>query len=91
MYGMKIANSRVATAITPSARIMIFLRGYLSAQTPEKKEMTNCGAYAAMVSAETHTPDDVCRVTYHMIANWTMDEPSSVTPWLARNSAAPFF
>ena len=34
---------RVASVITPSARIISFLRLYLSAHTPAKKEIKNCG------------------------------------------------
>ena len=57
---------------------------------PEKKETRNCGRNAEIVIAETHTPDEVCIVTYHIMANCVSDEPNSVIPWLVRKRAALF-
>ena len=50
-------------------RIENFLSEYLSAHTPEKNEIKNCGRYAAIVITDNHIPDDVCMVTYHINAN----------------------
>ncbi|MDY2750640.1 MAG: hypothetical protein SOV23_00025 [Eubacteriales bacterium] len=70
----------MATAISASDRIIIFLREYLAAHTPKKNVIRNCGRYAATVIADTQTPDEVCIVTYHIIANCVNDDPNSVMP-----------
>lgn len=65
-------------AIKASDSRISFLREYLSAHTPERNEIKNCGRYAATVMADTQMPDEVCMVTYQMIANCVSDEPNSV-------------
>ena len=55
----KTASPKVARAITVSAMIMSVLRGYLSAHTPLKKEISSCGRKEQRVSAVTQMPDEV--------------------------------
>ncbi|MPN40396.1 hypothetical protein SDC9_187933 [bioreactor metagenome] len=43
MYGINRASASVAAAITASAKMISHFRGNLSAHTPEKNEIMNCG------------------------------------------------
>jgi hypothetical protein len=53
--------------------------------------MKNIGSIDATVNIDIMDPDFVLRVTYQIIENVTKEEPISVTPCAARNSARVFF
>ena len=87
----RIARTKVADAINPSANIIKYLRLYLSAQTPPKRDVISSGTTIKMVASIIHIPDDVSRVMYQIIEYPTIDEPNKDTFWLIRKPVTLFF
>jgi len=81
------ASARVARAIIASDRMMSFSRSIRSAQTPPNGAMRTMGTKPQRMYTVIAQPDRVARVTCHIRAYWTRDEPNSDSAWLVRKSA----